>query len=406
MKRFFVSLLCLLIVAPCWAQKEGFSYRFYGFVRGDVFYNSRANLAPVDGCFYVYPLDIAEDANGEDLNATPNGSFYSFTTRLGLDMTGPMLGKAKSSAKIETDFGGFSSSVTMLRIRQAYVALDWEKSQLLVGQTWHPLSGLMPDVLNLSSGAPFNPFNRSPMLRFQQKMNKVKLTAATIWQLQYTSAGPAGSSQDYIKKSCLPELYLGADYASRNWLAGIGGHLISLTPRTASTYGESIYKVSERVTGLTAVAHLKYTNGPVAFAAKTMVGSMTDHSVMLGGYGVHAIDAKTGEQEYTPFRHSTSWVNFTYGTKWKAGLFGGYAKNLGTTESLVDASPLYGKGLDIDQLFMVNPSISYNAGPWRIGAEYCLATAYYGTVEAKSGKVRDTHSVTNHRLLGLLVYSF
>ncbi|MDL2209079.1 hypothetical protein LJB97_05605, partial [Parabacteroides sp. OttesenSCG-928-O15] len=161
MKRFFFFLLCLSIVAPAWAQKEGFTYKFYGFVRGDIFYNSRANVAPVDGNFYMYPLDIQKDANGEDLNATPNGSFYTFTTRLGIDLTGPMLGKARTSAKIETDFGGFSSNTTMLRIRQAYVALDWDKSQLLIGQTWHPLSGaVMPDVLNLSSGAPFNPFNR------------------------------------------------------------------------------------------------------------------------------------------------------------------------------------------------------------------------------------------------------
>ena len=78
------------------------------------------------------------------------------------DVTGPDIGKARSSAKIETDFGGFSGSNTMLRIRQAYVNLDWGKSAVLVGITWHPLFGaVMPDVLNLSTGAPFQPFNRS-----------------------------------------------------------------------------------------------------------------------------------------------------------------------------------------------------------------------------------------------------
>ncbi|MDH6313364.1 hypothetical protein M2137_002154 [Parabacteroides sp. PFB2-10] len=407
MKRFFFFLLCLSIMAPAWAQKEGFSYKFYGFVRGDIFYNSRANVAPVDGNFYMYPLDIQKDANGEDLNATPNGSFYTFTTRLGIDLTGPRLGKALTSAKIETDFGGFSPSTTMLRIRQAYVALDWEKSQLLIGQTWHPLSGaVMPDVLNLSSGAPFNPFNRSPMLRLQHKVNSVKLTAATIWQLQYLSAGPAGASEDYIKNSCIPEVYVGADHTSQHWLVGVGAHLISLKPRTASTKEGHIYKVDERVTGVTAEAHLKYSKDLFTFAAKSLLGSMTDHSAMLGGYGVHASDSRTGEQTYTPFRRSTSWVNFTYGAKWKAGLFVGYSKNLGTTKSLIASSPLYGKGLDIDQLFMINPSISYNLGYWKLGIEYCLSTAYYGSVEAKTGKVLDTHSVSNHRALGLLVYTF
>ena len=160
------KILTLLTVISClcpsaFAQKKDFSYQFYGFIRGDLFYNTRANQAPVDGNFYLYPLDHDFDSQGKDLNATPNGSFYTFTTRLGLDMQGPKIGKAKSSAKIEADFGGFSASTTMLRIRQAYVALDWKHTKLLIGQTWHPLFGnVMPDVLNLSTGAPFQPFTR------------------------------------------------------------------------------------------------------------------------------------------------------------------------------------------------------------------------------------------------------
>ena len=149
MKRSILWLICILPFTSVFSQKKDFTYSFYGFVRGDLFYNSRANVAPVDGTFYMYPMDVDYDENGKDINATPNGSFYTFTTRLGVDLNGPMLGKARTSAKVETDFGGYGPSTTMLRIRQAYVALDWnQKTQLLIGQTWHPLSSLMPDVLN------------------------------------------------------------------------------------------------------------------------------------------------------------------------------------------------------------------------------------------------------------------
>ena len=159
---FFAVLACILTAQ---AQKKNFSYQFYGFVRGDLFYNTRANQAPVDGNFYLYPLDKDLDDNGKDINATPNGSFYTFTTRLGVDMQGPKVGKAETSAKVEMDFGGFSSSTTMLRIRQAYVKLDWKRVGVLIGQTWHPLFGkVVPDVLNLSTGAPFQPFNREPQI--------------------------------------------------------------------------------------------------------------------------------------------------------------------------------------------------------------------------------------------------
>lgn len=96
----------LLMATSGYAQKKNFSYKFYGQVRGDLFYNSRANAENVDGLFYLYPKDVNPDADGNDLNATANGSFYVLYSRLGLDVTGPNIGKAKTSLKLEADFRG------------------------------------------------------------------------------------------------------------------------------------------------------------------------------------------------------------------------------------------------------------------------------------------------------------
>ncbi|NDV55796.1 hypothetical protein D0T51_08675 [Parabacteroides sp. 52] len=407
MKSVLFFLISIFIVCSASAQSKDFTYTFYGFIRGDVFYDTRANSAPIEGIFHLYPLDKMPDANGKDLHATPSASFNVFTTRLGVDLTGPRLGSARSSAKVETDFGGFSPSNTMLRIRQAYVQLHWEKYSLLLGQTWHPLFGsVSPNILGLSTGSPFQPFNRSPQFRFEYMPHKIKLTAATIWQLQYTSNGPSGGSSTYLKNSCVPELYIGVDYiSSTGWLAGAGMHMISLKPRTVSSWKEQSYKVEERMTTFSYEAHVKYTGRSFTVAAKTFLASALDHTLMMGGYGIRSIDPANGEQQYTPFRHSTSWINFTYGNKWKPALFIGYSKNLGTTHDMV-SSEKYGRGLDIDQLFTLNASISYNLPHWRIGIEYSPSTAYYGSPNARNGKIEDTHSVTNHRLVGLLVYLF
>lgn len=411
MKKLVLLLAGIFILLPAIAQKKNFTYKFYGFVRGDLFYNNRANMAPVDGNFYLFPLDHKPDATGKDLNATPNGSFYTFTSRLGLDVAGPAIGTARSSAKIEVDFGGFSASTTMLRIRQAYVALDWEKSNVLIGQTWHPLFGsVVPDILNLSTGAPFQPFNRSPLIRYQYKAGEVKLTAAAIWQLQYQSSGPNGMSEEYIKNSCVPELYVGADFMyADGWLAGAGIHMISLKPRTSSTLKrnekELTFKVNERMTTFSAEAHLKYVGPDFTFAAKSLMASCLDQTALIGGYGISSINPENGEQEYTPYRHSTSWVNFTYGTKWKAHLFAGYTKNLGTSKALVSTSK-YGMGLDIDQVLSGNIAFSYNLPHWQIGMEYSPSTAWYGKTDMRTGRVVDTHAVTNHRILGLVMYYF
>lgn len=120
----------------------------------------------------------------------------------------------------------------MLRIRQAYVNLDWGKSAVLVGITWHPLFGaVMPDVLNLSTGAPFQPFNRSPQIRYQYKANsRVQLTASVLWQLQYLSSGPKGMSEDYIKNSAFRRCSWGRILPLRMVGDGVGAHMISLKP--------------------------------------------------------------------------------------------------------------------------------------------------------------------------------
>lgn len=411
MKKTLILWAALACTCPGISQKKNFSYQFYGFVRGDLFYNTRANQAPVDGNFYLYPLDHDYDSRGEDINATPNGSFYTFTTRLGIDMQGPKIGKAKSSAKVEVDFGGFSASTTMLRIRQAYVALDWECTRLLIGQTWHPLFGsVVPDVLNLSTGAPFQPFNREPQIAFTWRTGRFSLTASALWQLQYMSSGPEGASENYLKNSCVPEIFLGADYRQERWLAGAGVHLISLKPRTSSTVtdasgNEQRFKVNERMTTFSCEARLQYQAPAWRFAAKTLLASCLDHTALLGGYGISRIDPVTGEQEYTPMRHSTSWVNLTVGTRWKGHLYAGYTKNLGCSKALVSEEK-YGMGLDIDQLCSFNLAFSYNLPHWQIGVEYVPTTAWYGDTNPANGRIINTHSVTNHRILGLVMYYF
>lgn len=288
------------------AQKEGFGYKFYGQVRTDLFYNSRSNSETVDGLFYMYPKDVAPDADGKDLNAKPDGNFYTLYTRLGVDVTGPTLGKAKTSAKVEVDFRGSGTTYSLFRIRHVYFNLDWGKSALLVGQTWHPLYGdVAPEILNLNMGAPYQPFSRAPQVRYRFTNKNFKLTAAAIWQSQYLSVGPSSNetgavtttkSQSFMKNGCLPEFYLGMDYNRPGLLAGAGVHVSSMSPRTESKYNDNIYKVSERVTGVSAEAHVKYVHRRFLLAAKSVLGSNLTQTSTIGGYGITSTDSRTGEQ--------------------------------------------------------------------------------------------------------------
>lgn len=413
MKKQILLLAALAAVSSgVTAQKKNFGYKFYGQVRTDLFYNSRSNSETVDGLFYMYPNDVSPDANGEDLNAKPDGNFYTLYTRLGLDVTGPMLGKAKTSAKVEVDFRGSGTTYSLFRIRHVYFNLDWGKSALLVGQTWHPLYGdVAPEILNLNMGAPYQPFSRAPQIRYRFTQQHWVLTAAAVWQSQYLSVGPQSNEtgdtrtqkhQQFIKNSCVPEFYLGADYKTQGLLVGAGVHVSSIAPRKQSEYNDKVYKVSERITGVSGEAHVKYTYNKFMVAAKTVLSSNLTQTSTIGGYGITSVNSLTGEQEYTPLRVSHTWLSMMYGKKWRGGIFAGYLKNLGAKD---EVGGILGTGTNIDQLGTATAELTYNLPNWKFGAEYSWTGAAYGTNTAK-GKVADTHLVKNNRIVFTAIFQF
>ena len=408
MKKYLLllPLLALAIIANAEEvqSKKGFELKLYGQVRADLFYNTRANAESVDGLFYSYPMDIKLDAEGNDLNDQDNSNMYLLYSRLGLDVKGPKLGSAKTSAKIEFDFRGSGTTLSLIRLRHAYFNFDWGKSSVLAGQTWHPFFGeVSPQMLNLNTGAPFQPFSRAPQVRYRFNHNGLQLTASAVWQSQFLSNGPDGKSNKYIKNSCVPEIHFGADYKTSNLIVGAGADMTSLVPRTQSTVDGNVFKVNERITTVSGEVHAKYTTPMWYFAAKSTLASNLTQTSMLGGYGVCDIDPITGQQSYTPTYNSSSWVNVVWGKKWKVGAFGGYMKNLGSTK---EVSSLIGTGVDVDQIVCGSAEVTYNLPHWRIGLEYNYTAAWYGDLNKANGKIVNTHSVDNHRIVASATFSF
>ena len=417
MKKITLFLMAALVAVSGMAQiklGKDVNLKIYGHVRTDFYYNTRDNVQSVDGLFYSYPKDEKLDANGNDINGADNSNMYAVYSRMGFDFAGPMIGKAKTSAKIEFDFrGNGNDNLSALRLRHAYFNFDWGKDKLLVGQTSHPFFGdVSPQILNLNTGSPFQPFGRAPQIRYRHVNGALQLQAAAVWQSQFKSYGPtaadgSGNSRNQAphKNSNIPELALGIDYKANGWIAGVGIDMLSIAPRTNAIGGDgSTFLVDERLTTLSYEAHLKYQKDKLFFAAKSVLGSNFTHTSMLGGYGIKAQDAKTGEREYTPFRNSSNWINIVYGKKWKPGIFVGYIKNLGTEDDMI-SSTVYGTGTNIDQLFTGTFELTYNVPHWKIGAEYNYTSAWYGKTQ-KDGKVTDTHSVGNNRLVLSATYSF
>ncbi|MBK8978296.1 MAG: hypothetical protein IPM29_20530 [Planctomycetes bacterium] len=155
---------------------SGSTFQLYGFVRLDTpWSDSRFNDNQTPG--YVQSEDASAPASigaGENDGAF---SIHPHMTRLGLDFESPTIasfGDPSLTGNIEIDFYGQnvddSDSRSGLRMRKAYLKLDWEHWSLLAGQDWDLISPLYPIVNNdLVMWGAGNTGDRRPQLRLTRK---------------------------------------------------------------------------------------------------------------------------------------------------------------------------------------------------------------------------------------------
>ena len=411
-KKIFAAVLLLVSSAGLASAQDKLISHFkpYGFIRNYAVVDTRESVYGTEDFFYYVPKDT-KIVNGVDLNEQTTVSFAALTSRLGLDITGFEYEGWNFGAKFEGDFYAGVTGVTgtaLFRLRQAFLTASKGVFTFKAGQAWHPMAADMPHVFSLNTGAPFGPFSRTPQLSFDFKLGEaVNLTAAALWQMQFTSAGPSGASADYIKYSGIPEFYLGLSARSGGFVARAGVDLLSIRPRHLNAEGTA--KVSDRITTFSPFIYLEYTKDKFSIKAKSIYAQAGEHMNLNGGYGVSAVRAD-GSWEYTPTRNSSSWISLTYGKKVQAVLFGGYVRNFGTTKALV--GDLYfskNSFSNMNQMFRVTPEIIFNWGKFSLGLEYELTGIQYGQFgvnDLYGLATQNLHWVCNNRFQMMLKFTF
>lgn len=425
MKSTIILGIVLILSLGLFAQEEAPKFRttLYGFVRNDMFLDTYKGLNSACDQFYLVPLYTDEDASGNHLNEVMSSNLVSMATRFGIRISGPLLFNAHSSAVIETDFAGNPSTLTaLLRLRQAYVKLDWERSSFLMGQTWHPFwsGSIFPSVGSLNTGSPFQPFNRSPQLRFDYKLDKLSLNASAVYEFQYLSRGPEGKSDQYSRNGVIPELVAGAEVKLRRLTLGGAASLKQIKPREVneSLSGEK-YVSNDFLHSASFVGYAQFKSGKFTLKAKSVYGQNLTYLCMPSGYGISSYSNASGETTYTNYNNSFSFINAVYGEKWQFGFFGGYGLNLGTTDALHNFNAMlsstqevktetYGLLQSIQDLNRISAHVALNVGKARFVLEYERTAVHYG-----SGEIRDTDGLydlskeaTNHRVVCAMTYRF
>ena len=422
--------LSLLTRAQEKKDEPKFGISFSGFVKTDIFYDTRQTVNIREGHFLLYPENISADANGKDVNAKPSFNILSIQTRLKGAITGPDAFGAKTSGVMEADFFGNAGSglddVNGFRLRHAFVKLNWKTTELLVGQYWHPMfiAESFPGVISFNTGAPFQPFSRNPQIRFSKTLGGLKLIAALFAQRDFTNMGPeyvfanntysstSVSSSKFLRNAAIPNLHFQMQYnpKSTEHLVGIGVDYKTLMPEiyTVNNANNKKYESSEKIGSISGIAFAKLKFKLLTVKIEGVYAQNASDLVMIGGYAVSQInDTATGNKNFSNMNTGSLWLDAnTHGKKIQLGLFVGYTKNMGASETL-KTSTFYARGSNIDNVFRLSPRVVFISGKLDIAFELEHTIANYGKLTANTkAELSDLKAVANTRALIAFTYKF
>ena len=438
MKRFLTSALGLMAfvtglnaqTAPAAETTPTFGIKFTGFVRNDVYFDSRQVVSArpaTQGELLLYPTYMSNDMNGKDLNAASSFSMMAITSRLSGAITGPDAFGAKTSGVLEAEFfGNANGNENIFRLRHAYVKLDWPKTQLGFGQYWHPLfvTDCFPGVINFNTGMPFQPFSRNPQIRLTQKLSKeLNLIVAASSQTEAfvspgsstnVALGATASNQSFLSNAVIPNLHAQLQYKTPTFLAGAAVDYKSVRPAFSqpSAVGASTnVSTTETVNSMSFEVYTKITTKPVVIKAEYVAGQNLYDHLMIGGYLAYATTTPAAYNiTYKPVNVSSAWLEFIgTGKKVIPAIFFGYTQNNGADDGAVAA---YTRGItlgkaSLDKVVRVAPRVEVVSGKFKYGFEVEVTTATYGSTTQTNGKAGGSMSeFTNTRGLFYTSYSF
>ena len=403
--------------------------KFSGFVRNNVFFDSRQVVSArpaAQGDLLLFPAPVSNDINGKDINATPSLSMLSIDSRLSGAITGPDAFGAKTSGVLEAEFfGNANGNENIFRLRHAFVKLDWAKTQLIIGQFWHPLyvPDCAPGVISINAGMPFQPFSRNPQIRVTQKLSSSfnLILAATSQIESFVSPGSStgvalGSSvggPNFIEDAVIPNLHAQLQYKSTHILAGAALDYKEVRPALSepSAFGATTTFVAttENVSGLSYEVYAKLNTKPLIVKAAYTSGQNLYDQLMIGGYLAYASSGANYHITYKPINVAAMWMDIMgTGKIIVPGIFIGYTQNNGSDAGAVAS---YARGItlgkaSLDNIWRVTPRVEIYSGKFKIGTEVEVTDATYG-ISSTDGKVTGTtQNVTNVRVLFTTAYYF
>lgn len=408
-----------IIVVPPPTPKE-WDFKFYGFIRTDYIFDTRKSAQVREDNLNLYPLDKVLDVNGKDLNDSGSSNILSVTSRVGVKLKGPDVWGAKMTGTIEGDFfGNTESTIGLVRLRHAFVNMEWSKTSVLVGQTWYPtfIPEVFPGVANFNTGILFNPFGWASQIKLKQNLTNEVSFAATIYkEREFTTATANGGTQNSASiNSPLPTFHGQFEFKNTNWFAGIGAEYKSLQPLTEyAPTADTKAKTTEKANSTSLLGFLKYSNDEFSIKAYGITGGNMTNFVMLGGF-VGYTNALQPEK-YEATKTSSFWIDLASNNKKIApAFFFGYTKNGGNDRTGLtqgETVKYYLRGVSgsrvVDNVWRASGRVEFKRNNFKVTPELEYTAATWGDLNKNGNGKADLNktNVANLRALFSCAYSF
>ncbi|MBQ8703225.1 MAG: hypothetical protein IJ524_02485 [Bacteroidales bacterium] len=429
MKRTLVLLVLLVQLAQLEAQTP-FNFDWHGFVNPHYYADSRSVVGGREDMMLFYPKPILRDSLGRDINDGWQADMLAITARLNLRVSGPDMLGAKTSAFIEGDFtGSTNATINDLRLRHAYITMDWYDNQgefrslkhtLKVGQYWYPMviHEIMPMTNPLNMGAPFHCYARQPQVRYEFISHGFEVVAAACWQLDNMSQGllnglPTSSTQ-FARHSLVPELNAQLRYLTEHLFVGAAVNLKTIQPMVNTT---GLALEPNPHTSFTWSLFGRYRFGGVTVKAQALLNNSLYEGCSMGGYLLRTVDGVPYQYAARDWHFDTYWLDLERNRgHWRPGLFLGYGRNrdFGTPLSIgagTTTDYALGRGFDIEYLWRLQPRLTYKTLTgldFTAEVEYtCAAYGRETVVGPDRLYLHDPDGIVGNLRLSLsMVYSF
>jgi hypothetical protein len=426
-------------------QKEKPKWGFSGWVKNTTYWDSRQVDGVRDDDYSLFPKDRVLDVIGNDINDVGDFDILAIDSTVSLTVGNIFIGGknhgVELTGEIVANFLGIREvNINEPQLTFGYLALNWERSQLLMGQYLTPLYVVdaTPHTVSYGYGAPIEPFVYLPEVRFTHRTKsgwEISLSANSE-MAESASVGfeaappqtfvlpPTVVSTQFLRNAKLPILGCRCRKQFGEFTILAGAQYRKIRPRLTSDAG---YKVHEHVNAVSAYLVAKVVHKPVVATFKLLYTQNGYADGVLGTYGIRSIELPSHRFTYAASQFVNAWVDVEASDpKWlNPGVFAGFLQNLGTTHPLFSLAcdPGYGftsykqllmgsnlfadnEDLDVDWLVKIIPRVYFIFKSIQIGAELEYNRMSYGVNIDQRGKPIDTHIINHARFLMGMFYYF